>query len=186
MRARGFTLIEVLVALAIVAIGMAAVLSTIGSSAETASYLRDKTFAQWIALNQLAQLRLSTTQQQLPSQGTTEGELDYAGHHWHWQQIVSDAGFPGMLRIDVKVQQTDTAAGKSAPYIGNAIGIVGDALAQPQSMSIYQEYTPVAAGQSSSSSGNGLMGSPGSQTTTGTAGVPASGNTLGTTTPSQQ
>ena len=56
---RGFTLIEVLVALAIVAIGMAAVLGTLTSSANTVVYLRDKTFANWVALNQIAQLRLS-------------------------------------------------------------------------------------------------------------------------------
>ena len=55
----GFTLIEVLVALAIVAIGMAAVLGALNSSADTVSYLRDKTFAQWVALNRIAGLRLS-------------------------------------------------------------------------------------------------------------------------------
>ena len=53
-RARGFTLIEVLVALVIVAIGMAAVLGALSSSANTLSFLRDKTFAQWVALNQIA------------------------------------------------------------------------------------------------------------------------------------
>ena len=58
-RTRGFTLIEVLVALAIVAIGMAAVLGALTSSANTVAYLRDKTFAQWVALNQIATLRLS-------------------------------------------------------------------------------------------------------------------------------
>jgi general secretion pathway protein I len=41
----GFTLIEVLVALAIVAIGMSAVLTALASSADTVNYLRDKTFA---------------------------------------------------------------------------------------------------------------------------------------------
>ena len=48
-RAPGFTLIEVLVALAIVAIGMAAVLSTLTSSASTVIYMKDRTLAQWIA-----------------------------------------------------------------------------------------------------------------------------------------
>jgi len=136
---RGFTLIEVLVALAIVAIGMAAVIGTVGSSADTAAYLRDKTFAQWIAFNQLAQVRLTP---QLPSKGTTEGELDYAGHHWRWQQDVGDTSFPGMLRIDVKVQQADTPKGKDAPWIGNITGAIGDALAPQSLVSAYQEYLP--------------------------------------------
>ena len=57
---RGFTLIEVLVALAIVTVGMAALLSALGSSADSATYLRDKTFAEWVALNRIEEVRLAT------------------------------------------------------------------------------------------------------------------------------
>jgi len=138
-RCGGFTLIEVLVALAIVAIGMAAVLGTLGSSADTASYLRDKTFAQWIALNQLAATRLQT---QPPTNGSSEGELDYAGRHWRWHQEVSDGGFPGILRIDVTVQLADTPEGTKAPWIGSVTGAIGNAVAPPQLMSLYEEYVP--------------------------------------------
>jgi len=60
--ARGFTLIEVLVALAIVTVGMAAVLGTLSSSADTVVYLRDKTFANWVALNQIAQVHAPEAQ----------------------------------------------------------------------------------------------------------------------------
>ena len=135
--AGGFTLIEVLVALAIVAIGMAAVLGAVGSSADTATYMRDKTLAEWIALNQVATTRL---QQQLPSKGSSEGELDYAGRHWRWHQDVTDGEFPGILRLDVTVQEADTPQGKNAPWIGSASAAMGDAVAQPQSMSQYLEY----------------------------------------------
>ena len=78
----GFTLIEVLVALAIVAVGMAAVLATLTSSADSVSYLRDKTFANWVALNQIATQRLAG--QSLQS-GNTDGDSDMAGRKWHWQ-----------------------------------------------------------------------------------------------------
>ena len=100
-RASGFTLVEVLVALVIVAVGMAVLMSAMGSAADTTAYLRDKTFAEWIALNEIAVVRLGT---QLPPQGKTEGDLDYAGRKWHWEQTVSPLDFPGMLRVDVKVQ----------------------------------------------------------------------------------
>ena len=50
---RGFTLIEVLVALAIVTIGMAAVLEALTSSARATLYLRRKSFAEWVAINQI-------------------------------------------------------------------------------------------------------------------------------------
>ena len=52
----GFTLIEVLVALAIVTIGMGALLAALGSSADSASYQRDKTFAEWVALNRIEEV----------------------------------------------------------------------------------------------------------------------------------
>lgn len=142
-RARGFTLIEVLVALAIVAIGMSAVLGAIGSSADTASYLRDKTLAEWIALNQVAQTRL---QPQAPSPGSSDGELDYAGRHWRWHQEVTSGEFPGILRIDVTVQEADTPAGNDAPWIGSASAAIGDAVAMPQSTSLYEEYAQQGSG----------------------------------------
>src|SRR6202035_693144 len=78
-RARGFTLIEVLVALAIVAIGMAAVLGALTSSASTVLYMRDKTLAQWIALNHIAEERLKVQPGQVPQQGNSDGDIDYAG-----------------------------------------------------------------------------------------------------------
>ena len=56
---RGFTLIEVLVALFIVALGIGALLSTLTSAATTIDHLRDKSFAEWIALNQITQARLA-------------------------------------------------------------------------------------------------------------------------------
>ncbi len=140
---RGFTLIEVLVALAIVAIGMSAVLGAIGSSADTAMYLREKTLAEWIALNQIAETRL---QARPPAKGGSDGELDYGGRHWRWHQEVTDGDLPGILRIDVTVQEADTPEGKDAPWIGSASAAVGDAVAQPMSMSLYNEYSQLPAG----------------------------------------
>jgi general secretion pathway protein I len=170
-RARGFTLVEVLVALAIVAIGMSAVLGALGSSAETAAYLRDKTLAEWIALDQLAQTRLQT---QMPAKGSTDGELDYAGRHWRWHQEVTDGGFPGILRIDVTVQQADTPAGKNAPWIGSASGAMGNAVAPPQTTSMFNEFAQLPPG-------TGGTGGTGSQTPFGgtTPFAPARPTTLG-------
>jgi general secretion pathway protein J len=78
VKPRGFTLIEVLVALAIVVLGIAALLSSLTSAADTTIFLRDKTFAQWIALNRIAEVRLKGPQ--LPAKGKTNGEIEvFAG-----------------------------------------------------------------------------------------------------------
>ena len=54
---RGFTLVEVLVALMVVAMGLAALMVAVSGTARTSGYLRDKTLAQWMALNRLSEVR---------------------------------------------------------------------------------------------------------------------------------
>jgi general secretion pathway protein I len=126
--ARGFTLIEVLVALAIVAIGMAAVLGTLTSSANTISYLRDKTFAQWVALNQIATLRISG---QMTATGNSDGDIDFAGRSWHWRREVTATQVPGVVRIDVKVRPAEIKGDDDNNWFTTVSGIQGDAVGVP-------------------------------------------------------
>ena len=127
MRAvKGFTLIEVLVALAIVAIGMAAVLEALTSSANTALYLEDKTLAQWVALNRIETVRLTGT---VPTGGTSNDNIDYAGRSWEWQQKVSNTQIPGMVQIEVDVRPADSKAGDDRGWYASAIGFMGNAMA---------------------------------------------------------
>jgi len=127
-RARGFTLIEVLVALAIVVVGMAAVLGALSSSADTVWYLRDKTFAQWVALNQIAMLRLSG--QQTPV-GDSSGDVDFAGRSWHWRREVVATEVPGVVRLDVSVRLAEVKAGDDQAWLTTVSGIQGDAVGKP-------------------------------------------------------
>jgi general secretion pathway protein I len=131
---RGFTLIEVLVALVIVALGMSALLESLGSAADTATWLRDKTLAQWIGFNQLSLTRLAAS---LPAPGTTAGELDYAGRHWRWRQEVTAMGFPGLYQIDVKVEPALTTTVDESGWIVTVTGAVGAAVSPPQLQSLY-------------------------------------------------
>jgi general secretion pathway protein I len=115
--ARGFTLIEVLVAVVVVALGIGALLTTLAASADTISRLRDKSFAEWIALNQIASLRLSGSQ---PATGVSHGTVDYAGAHWQWEQEITDPGVAGILRVEVRVAPQSAKSEDSKVRLGDA------------------------------------------------------------------
>jgi general secretion pathway protein I len=123
--ATGFTLVEVLVALAIVTLGMAALLAALGSSADSASYQRDKTLAEWVALNRIEEERLALKR---PTKGKTEGETEMAGVKWKWAEEVLETEVKGILRIDVSARPADARVGKDVWYT-TVSAIVGDALA---------------------------------------------------------
>ena len=181
-RSAGFTLVEVLVALAIVAIGMAAVLGTLSTSANTISYLRDKTFAQWLALNKIANLRLSG---QMTHTGNSDGDTDYAGRKWHWRQEVNATEIPGVSRIDVRVRPADVKGDDEHGWYTTVSGIQGDAVGAPNGyqplwgsqVPLGQPGAPAGTNPGTIGSGTGTQfGAP------GTLGAPTStpgGSTLG-------
>lgn len=100
---RGFTLIEVLIALAIVALAVGALLGTLTSAASNISYLRDKTLAEWVALDHLTEVRIS---QNMPDKGKRTGYSVLGGIRWQWEQEVTELPIKGLLRIDVRARST--------------------------------------------------------------------------------
>jgi general secretion pathway protein I len=97
---RGFTLLEVLVALAVLAIGLGAVITAAGQSAGNIRYLRDRTIAGWIAENKLNELLLA---QAWPELSNIQGTAAMAGREWRWETRVSNTPDPDMRRLEVAV-----------------------------------------------------------------------------------
>jgi general secretion pathway protein I len=97
---RGFTLIEVMVALAIVALSLTAVTAAMSQMIDAGNAMRDRTYASWIAQNRIAELRLLAT---TPDVGASNGEVEYANAEWAWRAVVSETGVDDLLRIDVSV-----------------------------------------------------------------------------------
>jgi general secretion pathway protein I len=128
LRSRGFTLIEVLVALAIVTIGMAAVMEALTSSANTAIYLQDKTFAEWVALNRMETVRLTGA---APGTGTSNDTIEYAGRNWEWRQKVTAMRIQGMVQIEVDVRPADSKAGDNRGWYASVTGFMDSSAVDP-------------------------------------------------------
>ena len=122
----GFTLVEVLVALVVVALGLTALLVAVNGTARTSGYLRDKTLAQWIALNRLSEVRLNVTKF---GQNTDTGELDFGNRKWHYDTRYFDTSIASMKRVVVRVYRGD-AKTKGNP-VAQAVGFLGSSLSAP-------------------------------------------------------
>lgn len=100
MRARGFTLIEVLVALAIVAIALAAGLRAAGTLTDNASRLGEVIAAQWCADNALVGLRLA---RQLPGIGDADFSCEQLGRGYAGKLVTRPTPNPNFRRVDAVV-----------------------------------------------------------------------------------
>ena len=98
-RPRGFTLIEVLVALAIVSIALLALSQAGGRSLDTQYQLEQRSIALWVAANQLAEIELNKPVQP----GTRAGQVQMAGQDWRWQADIQPAPGDQLWRADVLV-----------------------------------------------------------------------------------
>jgi general secretion pathway protein I len=123
---RGFTLIEVLAALVIVALGMLGVIEAVTQTARNGTYLREKTLAHWIAMNVITERRLLGSP---PDTGETSDEIEYAGQRWRYTVRVTQTQVESLRRMDVSVRPADAAEGNPlvtvAGFYGTAIGAVG-------------------------------------------------------------
>ena len=124
-RYRGFTLLEVMVALVIVSLALAGVAASMGQMIDTANTMRDRTFASWIAQNKIAEFRLSGT---MPEVGESSGEVDYANTVWAWTANVSETGVENLMKVDVTV----TYAGFD-DRIRQVTGFIGEPVSPGQS-----------------------------------------------------
>ena len=97
---RGFTLIEVLVAVAIVAVALGAGLKAAGALTNNAQRLADVSAAQWCADNQLTGLKLA---RQFPSVGDSEFACEQLGRAYRGRLVVRPTPNPNFRRVDAQI-----------------------------------------------------------------------------------
>lgn len=103
MRARGFTLVEVMVALAIVAIALPALLMSLYQQIDDTAYLRDKTLAYMVAENKLAEIRLVIGSTRNLSAGKDSGLASMADRDWYWWVETKATEVEKFFRVDITV-----------------------------------------------------------------------------------
>ncbi|MEW6998826.1 type II secretion system minor pseudopilin GspI [Colwelliaceae bacterium BS250] len=99
----GFTLLEVMIALAVFALAGTALLKVAGSSLMGIGHLERVTLAEWIASNQLVEVNLE--QKWPPTK--RNGMVEMAGREWYWQQIVIATEDKNMRAITVEVREDE-------------------------------------------------------------------------------
>lgn len=99
-RTRGFTLMEVLVALVVIALALGALVRSVGQVGREADHLRVVTFARWAGQNVLAEQRLAN---QWPSPGSRSGVMEMGPYQFNWRMVISQTEDDNMRRMDVVV-----------------------------------------------------------------------------------
>lgn len=104
---QGFTLIEVMIALLVLGLALSALISTVGSASSNTAWLQDKTFAHWVAMNQLTELQI---QKAWPRPGKQEGTAEMSDREWDWETTISNTPDPDLRRVDIRVWLSNSTA----------------------------------------------------------------------------
>ncbi len=110
----GFTLLEVLIALLLMALALTGLMRLATLEARAAAHLRDATFAQWVAANALADTRLRDP---FPAVGRRSGESAMAQRQWRWRIDVSQTEQLTIRRLDVTVFAPESAEEESSAAV---------------------------------------------------------------------
>ena len=102
----GFTLLEVMLAMAVFAVAGVALLGVADNNYRHISHLEEQMFANWVASNQLVEASLSTT---WPPKNDLKGEIEMAGRTWYWKQKVVKTANDDMraLTMEVRLHEKD-------------------------------------------------------------------------------
>ena len=115
-RACGFTLVEVLVAVAIVAMAVTGILVAMMRQIDGTAYLRDKMFASYVAQNQMELALLANANTNKLPTDAFSGSEEIAGKKWYWQAQPKNIKQPGVTQLAITVSDVE---GKDAPPLAN-------------------------------------------------------------------
>ncbi len=99
---KGISLIEVVIALAVLAIALSALINSTSSATANTIGLRDKTMAHWVAMNKMAEIRLSG---EWPDIGIKKGKSQLAEREWEVETTINGTPEQSIRRVDIRIRK---------------------------------------------------------------------------------
>jgi general secretion pathway protein I len=131
--ARGFTLVEVMVALAVVAIALPALLVSLYQHVDNTGYLRDKSLAQMVAANKLEELRIISSASESLLQGKDSGVATMADRDWYWWLDSKPTQVDQFFRVEIDVAASEEL--RDQPLISLVAFMSADLRTEPEVIS---------------------------------------------------
>lgn len=102
---RGFTLLEILIALAVLAVAMGAIIKASSDFTGSHAHLQTRTLANWVARNVMVEFQVSG---EWPRVGERKGTMEMGRSEWDWLATISQTEEAELRRIDVEVRPADS------------------------------------------------------------------------------
>lgn len=125
-------------ALAIAALSLGAVAAAVAQMIDSATAMEQRTYASWIALNRIAELRLANA---TPEVGEDSDEITYAGREWTWHSKISETEVENLFRVDV-----DVSIAGSEDVVRSVTGFIGEPTMPGQSNAAWSSAVFVPGG----------------------------------------
>lgn len=119
---KGFTLIEVLLALSVFSLAGLALLNTADTHFNSLNNIEEKMIADWVASNQLVEVHITNV---WPPRNNKKGKVEMAGREWHWVQKVIKTNDNDMRAVVVEVktdEKSELALTSLVTYVSKGNG----------------------------------------------------------------
>lgn len=119
IKSKGFTLIEILLALVILAISLTALLKATADNLHNTSRIKEKSIKHWVAMQAISAIQLRTVPVTI-NQPTTQ-TTKMLGQTWYWQARVTPTFIKSMQQINITV-----SASRTGPFTDSLVGFRHD------------------------------------------------------------
>ncbi|MGD9168574.1 MAG: type II secretion system minor pseudopilin GspI [Candidatus Thiodiazotropha sp.] len=99
-RNKGFTLLEILIALVILATAFGSIITVAANQSVNVGYLRDKTLAHWVAMNQITELQVAN---EWPAIGKKQGDEEMGPVKWYWERTLTKTPDERVRQLEIAV-----------------------------------------------------------------------------------